>query len=1238
MSTSSASSSKPSKGWQPPTLEEMQAMLPQYQFVSLLGRGGMGAVYKAVQVSLDRPVALKVLPLALVDDDDDAQFAARFKNEARTMAKMNHPSIVSVFDFGETQTGLLYIVMEFIDGTDVSRMIVSQGKLPEDYALSITAHVCDALNYAHRNGIIHRDIKPANILINQEGTVKVADFGLAKASDASQSGLTKTNMAMGTPDFVAPEALIPGIPLDGRADLYAIGVMLYQMLTGAVPRGLWTLPAAKHGTDPRFDAIISKAMQTDREARYQTAAEIRQELDVILTTPRALIIQQQQAAAEAAAQANRAQRQAEMQAASSPQKPMAGTPPRRMPEQAVRPPPAPVKKSSHGVLMGGAAVLALGAGIYFLNPDTKSPPSPAATASEATSPAQQPQVSPPPPPVQPAAVSASPEKFSGVTFPQDLRLPTSRQWQFQGGRIVCPGDSRDDPFPLFSVPVAVRDNFECEIRFTIAPESQGYLELLFPAPGGWFPVMLNNHEVVVFPKGVRKATSRPPSPGSLHAIKVAVASGSKVVISLDGRPIIDMQDAGVSSISNWTGMKPGHVNIGGEIKGGPPLVLHSIRVEPGPKSVGTLASTPPPLLVNSSTPSPPPMQRSSAPAEAEKGWTDLISKIDPAKHSLRGQWRITAGELHSQGGGTSHRTLEIPVAKVPANYDLRIRLTRATPGDEMFFALVHDNSGGAVTLDSWTGNKSNSKEVSAAISKNGPSILVKNEHHYFLPGQKREILLQARENGLKVLLDGAELLRWDGPWSALTQTNRGFLEQGSRSSPIFAIGVCIGDVTYHSIDMHEVDIAQKYKSASLPAPAPAPAPAAAPQPQLSKLEAGFRARYESDVQKHFLNAIAGLNQSYVANGIARARAAAQAKGSLSEVTAFDVEKAAIENGEGFPATDAANIPAALKDLRATYRLALAKINTERDAKTAPLLDVYLKALDADVVGLTKAGKIEEAKQLNAQRQEIAARREALSVSGAAAAPGGTKPLPKDAFTNSLGMKFLPVKGTDVMFCIHETRRQDYATYAAANPGGAEDWKNAGQNGVPCGHEDDHPVVGIRWVEAQAFCDWLSKKEGKTYRLPTDEEWSIAVGLSRLETRSKGIKPSMLSDQERETYPWGGNYPPKSTDQAGNYADMAFGAKFPDLGFINGYEDGFPTTAPVMSFKPNKLGLYDMGGNVQEWVEDWYDEAQTVRVLRGGSFFDSSTNLLSSHRFFDGPTLGRHFSGFRIVLEAPKKAP
>lgn len=261
----------------------MQAQLPAYTFESLLGAGGMGAVYKAVQTSLDRGVAIKVLPGDLLDDED-ANFVERFKNEARTMARMNHPNIVNVFDSGETADGLLYFVMEFVDGTDVARMIASQGRLSEDHALAITAHVCDALAYAHARGVVHRDIKPANILINLEGQVKVADFGLAKQHDGG-AGLTKSNMAMGTPDFVAPEALVSGLDVDGRADLYAVGVMLYNMLTGEVPRGRWTMPGEKLGSDPRFDDIIACAMESDRDERYQSATEIRSALDQILTVP-----------------------------------------------------------------------------------------------------------------------------------------------------------------------------------------------------------------------------------------------------------------------------------------------------------------------------------------------------------------------------------------------------------------------------------------------------------------------------------------------------------------------------------------------------------------------------------------------------------------------------------------------------------------------------------------------------------------------------------------------------------------------------------------------------------------------------------------------------------------------------------------------------------------------------------------------------------------------------------------
>ena len=262
----------------------MQALLPQYQFLALIGRGGMGAVYQVRHLSLNRTVAIKVLPTALVAEAE-SDFATRFRLEAKMMAKLSHPGIVSVFDSGEA-SGLLYIVMEYVDGTDMARMIQSDGKLPPEQAVALLAEVCDALHYAHQNGIVHRDLKPANLLVTREGRVKIADFGLAKHHDETLLGLTKTNVTIGTPDFLAPEAWTPGTVLDARADLYSLGVTLYQMLTGEVPRGLWKMPCVKVGVDARFDAIIDKAMQPERAARYQSSTELRGDLERIRTEPR----------------------------------------------------------------------------------------------------------------------------------------------------------------------------------------------------------------------------------------------------------------------------------------------------------------------------------------------------------------------------------------------------------------------------------------------------------------------------------------------------------------------------------------------------------------------------------------------------------------------------------------------------------------------------------------------------------------------------------------------------------------------------------------------------------------------------------------------------------------------------------------------------------------------------------------------------------------------------------------
>jgi len=270
--------------WQPPTAEHLGSLLPQYEVEALVGRGAMGAVYKGRQKSLDRPVAIKILPRDAIDED--GTYPERFKNEAKVMARFTHPAIVAVYDCGETSEGQLYFVMEFVDGTDVEQLIRQHLRLEPEHALAITAHVCDALKYAHEHGVIRRDIKPSNVLVNLAGEVKVADFGLARLDEPGTSGLTQAGKAMGTPDFVAPESLIIGSQVDGRADLYAVGVMLYNMLTGIVPRGAFK-PASViiPGIDPRFDAIATKAMQHDREDRYKSATEMRQDLDVILTTP-----------------------------------------------------------------------------------------------------------------------------------------------------------------------------------------------------------------------------------------------------------------------------------------------------------------------------------------------------------------------------------------------------------------------------------------------------------------------------------------------------------------------------------------------------------------------------------------------------------------------------------------------------------------------------------------------------------------------------------------------------------------------------------------------------------------------------------------------------------------------------------------------------------------------------------------------------------------------------------------
>ncbi|GAA5139521.1 hypothetical protein GCM10023213_20300 [Prosthecobacter algae] len=249
-----------------PTLEELAALLPQYEMHQVIGIGGMGAVYLARQPHLDRWVALKVLPASAALNAEDSE---RFNTEARAMARMSHPHIVAVFDFGQTTEGHLYLAMEYVDGADL-HWRTRAGEITPERARAVIAQLCEALQYAHEHGVIHRDIKPANILITPDWLVKVVDFGLARdllaqaPADVSEYG---------TPDYTAPERFIAGAPVDHRADIYSLGVVIHEILTGKTPRAAGT--SAGLGLPEGFAGVLSKCLMHDPARRYQKASDVR---------------------------------------------------------------------------------------------------------------------------------------------------------------------------------------------------------------------------------------------------------------------------------------------------------------------------------------------------------------------------------------------------------------------------------------------------------------------------------------------------------------------------------------------------------------------------------------------------------------------------------------------------------------------------------------------------------------------------------------------------------------------------------------------------------------------------------------------------------------------------------------------------------------------------------------------------------------------------------------------------
>ncbi|MFO1483421.1 MAG: protein kinase [Verrucomicrobiaceae bacterium] len=256
-----------------PSVDEMGALLPQFAFEKLAAFGGMGAVFKARQESLDRPVAIKILP---PEFGAETEFAERFKSEARAMAKLNHTNIVAVYDFGITKEGHLYLVMEWVEGHTLHELI-HKGKLPLRKAANLAMQLCDALAFAHNHKILHRDIKPGNIMVNHEDQVKVADFGLARPI----TGEAEEN-PYGTPDYAAPE-ILGKRSVDQRADIYSAGIVLYEMLTGRVPKNPRVSVTEYLPVSPRWDELIDTSTHPDPAKRFADARDMRAQISNLLS-------------------------------------------------------------------------------------------------------------------------------------------------------------------------------------------------------------------------------------------------------------------------------------------------------------------------------------------------------------------------------------------------------------------------------------------------------------------------------------------------------------------------------------------------------------------------------------------------------------------------------------------------------------------------------------------------------------------------------------------------------------------------------------------------------------------------------------------------------------------------------------------------------------------------------------------------------------------------------------------
>ena len=1121
--------------WTPPDPEHLSKLLPEYPIESLIGRGGMGAVYKGRQRKLNRVVAVKVLPAELAQDNE---FIGRFHREAHLLASLNHPGIVTIFDFGQTAEGHLYFVMEYVEGTDLHRLI-HKTKLESKQALNLTIQICEAMQYAHDKGVIHRDIKPANVLVTPDGRVKLADFGLAlrptehvvDMPEPPQPDVfdprdpmgvmalrfTKPGAAMGTVDYAAPE-VYEG-KADERSDIYALGIMLYEMLTGEPPKGYFALPSTLSKVDRRVDGVVIKALEIEPSDRYQKASDMKLAVE-----------------------------QATMPLPVDP-------PPAEQPVEDVR--------------------------LEIIRPGPRPPGRALAVPSARQGHAKDLQG-------QTQRANGSMAEFVIIAL---LFMGAGGAWYAQGHWAMIMSLFASSPG---AAPATAAFTNSLDMKFVAVPGTK---------------VLFCIHDT----RNADYASYAQANSGIDAAWKKEAGSGK------DQHPVVNVSWEDAQRFCAWLSQKEGKTyrlptdhewsvaagigdqedaNASPESKSGkvPAKYPWGEYFPPGPKDGNYRVSG-----VNEGHPGVTPVMQFNPNRFGLYDMGGNVWQYCEDWYDSKRQYRVLRGGSWDNSNPSnllsSFRSFDPPITRDGyGGFRVVLEASSVVPPAPV-----------ATAVSPSPPTPSEAPAIAAFTNSLDMKFVP-------VPGTKVLFCIHDTRNADYAIYAQANS-GVDAAWKTGATDQHPVVNVSWDDAKTFCawLGRKEGKI-YRLPTDHEWSVA-----------------------------AGIGGQEnESDTPETKSGRIFGIypwggayppgpkDGNYSINGVndGYAGLAPVMKFKPNPFGLYDMGGNAWQWCEDWYSNER------------RYRV-MRGGSWGSDNSTRRMLSSFR---DFD---------------LPSRRFGGASFRVVLQVGGAqssatpAVTPGSNpkpattmaKPAASKGLANSLGMRFVPVPGTKVMFCIYETRVADFAAFMADsgydyNRGeltflmGTDDdqnrsghsWKNPG-----FAQKDDHPVLCVSWDDARAFCAWLGKKEGKIYRLPTDHEWSVAVGIGSQE--DEAATPGRKSGKIAAVYPWGGAYPPPN--DAGNYAGSeAQTSNWPKrAAVINGFNDGFARTSPVGSFKANRHGLYDMGGNVWQWCEDKYDSQGKDRVLRGGSWYiGDEARLLSSFRLRLRPTFRNNDLGFRVVME------